>query len=278
MRFTIEQRFSAPLDGSRRRCVDPAYLERLSTLPKLGPADAPRPPSRTATSSTSGSGTPSSATSTRPCDGSSTPPASPGSRSRPSTAAPTHDLAHRPRPLPATCCGPAARSASPTATAGGGTRRVAEARHQGHASRWSVARSSRPSSRASGSTPRLERTQVLERVARARPLDGSAPAARERKHDPVGCGGRMAVSGCARGFVDVAGEADDDLLSVTADTHLFDNLDAARTRGRRRPVRPAGPRGPHHEAAPRRPRPLRRGRSRHALGSGLEKLRIHLST
>ena len=26
-------------------------------------------------------------------------------------------------------------------------------------------------------------------------------------------------------FVDLAGEADDDLLSVTADTHLFDTLD-----------------------------------------------------
>ena len=36
MRFTIEQRFSAPLDRVEAALVDPAYLERLSTLPKLG--------------------------------------------------------------------------------------------------------------------------------------------------------------------------------------------------------------------------------------------------
>ena len=36
MRFTIEQRFSAPVERVEAALVDPAYLERLSTLPKLG--------------------------------------------------------------------------------------------------------------------------------------------------------------------------------------------------------------------------------------------------
>ena len=36
MRFTIEQRFSAPLDRVEAALVDPAYLEQLSALPKLG--------------------------------------------------------------------------------------------------------------------------------------------------------------------------------------------------------------------------------------------------
>ena len=36
MRFTIEQRFAGPLDAVEAAFVDPAYLERLSTLPKLG--------------------------------------------------------------------------------------------------------------------------------------------------------------------------------------------------------------------------------------------------
>ena len=36
MRFTIEQEFSAPLERVEAALVDPAYLERLSELPKLG--------------------------------------------------------------------------------------------------------------------------------------------------------------------------------------------------------------------------------------------------
>src|SRR3954468_12508099 len=36
MRFTIEQGFDGPLDRVEAAFVDPAYLERLSTLPKLG--------------------------------------------------------------------------------------------------------------------------------------------------------------------------------------------------------------------------------------------------
>lgn len=36
MRFTIEQAFPAPLERVEAALVDPAYLERLSTLPKLG--------------------------------------------------------------------------------------------------------------------------------------------------------------------------------------------------------------------------------------------------
>jgi hypothetical protein len=36
VRFTIEQRFDGPLDKVEAALVDPAYLERLSTLPKLG--------------------------------------------------------------------------------------------------------------------------------------------------------------------------------------------------------------------------------------------------
>jgi DNA-directed RNA polymerase sigma subunit (sigma70/sigma32) len=77
-------------------------------------------------------------------------------------------------------------------------------------------------------------------------------------------------------FVDVAGEADDDLLSVTVDTHLLDSLDPLE-----REVVSAqfGLRG--HE--------VRTVEQLHddlgiddvdlqsALGSGLEKLRIHLS-
>jgi DNA-directed RNA polymerase sigma subunit (sigma70/sigma32) len=77
-------------------------------------------------------------------------------------------------------------------------------------------------------------------------------------------------------FVDVAGEADDDLLSVTADAHLLDTLDPLE-----REVVSAqfGLRG--HE--------VRTVEQLHddlgiddvdlqsALGSGLEKLRIHLS-
>jgi hypothetical protein len=34
--FSIEQRFDGPLDRVEAAFVDPAYLERLSTLPKLG--------------------------------------------------------------------------------------------------------------------------------------------------------------------------------------------------------------------------------------------------
>ena len=36
MRFTIEQTFAGPLDRVEEAFVDPAFLERLSTLPKLG--------------------------------------------------------------------------------------------------------------------------------------------------------------------------------------------------------------------------------------------------
>jgi hypothetical protein len=36
VRFTIEQDFSAPLERVESALVDPAYLERLSELPKLG--------------------------------------------------------------------------------------------------------------------------------------------------------------------------------------------------------------------------------------------------
>lgn len=36
MRFTVEQRFEAPLEQVEAAIVDPAYLERLRTLPKLG--------------------------------------------------------------------------------------------------------------------------------------------------------------------------------------------------------------------------------------------------
>ena len=36
MRFTIDQRFTAPLEQVEAALVDPAYLDRLSALPKLG--------------------------------------------------------------------------------------------------------------------------------------------------------------------------------------------------------------------------------------------------
>lgn len=36
MRFTIEQTFAGPLERVEAALVDPAFLERLSTLPKLG--------------------------------------------------------------------------------------------------------------------------------------------------------------------------------------------------------------------------------------------------
>ena len=36
MRFTIEQRFAAGVEQVQAALVDPAYLDRLSTLPKLG--------------------------------------------------------------------------------------------------------------------------------------------------------------------------------------------------------------------------------------------------
>jgi hypothetical protein len=36
VRFTIEQTFAGPLERVEAAFVDPAYLERLSTLPKLG--------------------------------------------------------------------------------------------------------------------------------------------------------------------------------------------------------------------------------------------------
>jgi DNA-directed RNA polymerase sigma subunit (sigma70/sigma32) len=77
-------------------------------------------------------------------------------------------------------------------------------------------------------------------------------------------------------FVDVAGEADDDLLSVTVDTHLLDTLDPIE-----REVVSAqfGLRG-HAErtfAQLHDDLGLTDDRLHSALGSGLEKLRIHLS-
>lgn len=36
MRFTIEQEFGAPLERVEAALIDPAYLDRLSSLPKLG--------------------------------------------------------------------------------------------------------------------------------------------------------------------------------------------------------------------------------------------------
>ena len=77
-------------------------------------------------------------------------------------------------------------------------------------------------------------------------------------------------------FVDVAGEADDDLLSVTVDTHLLDSLDPLE-----REVVSAqfGLRGHAlrtldqlHDDLGLPDRDLQS-----ALGSGLDKLRIHLS-
>lgn len=78
-------------------------------------------------------------------------------------------------------------------------------------------------------------------------------------------------------FVDVAGEADDDLLSVRADAHLFDTLDplerevvAAQFGLRGHEVRTLAEL--HDELG------LSDAAIETALGSGLEKLRIHLST
>ena len=78
-------------------------------------------------------------------------------------------------------------------------------------------------------------------------------------------------------FVDLDGEPDDDLLSIAVDTHLLDSLDPIE-----REVVSArfGLQG--HEL--RTMKQLRadlgmpRDDIRSALGSGLEKLRIHLST
>ena len=77
-------------------------------------------------------------------------------------------------------------------------------------------------------------------------------------------------------FIDLAGEADDDLLSVTVDTHLLDSLDPIE-----REVVSAqfGLRGHalrtvaqlHDDLG------LSDDRIESALGTGLEKLRIHLS-
>ena len=78
-------------------------------------------------------------------------------------------------------------------------------------------------------------------------------------------------------FVDVAGEADDDLLSVRADAHLFDSLDplerevvAARFGLRGHEVRTFAQL--HDDLG------VTDVDLESALGSGLEKLRIHLST
>ena len=77
-------------------------------------------------------------------------------------------------------------------------------------------------------------------------------------------------------FVDVAGEADDDLLSVRADTHLFDTLDpierevvAARFGLRGHEIRTLAQL--HDDLG------VTDAALETALGSGLEKLRIHLS-
>lgn len=78
-------------------------------------------------------------------------------------------------------------------------------------------------------------------------------------------------------LVDVAGEADDDLLAIRVDTHLFDSLSelereviAARFGLRGHPVRTmtelGGDLGVGGEDL------------RHAYQDGLEKLRLHLST
>jgi DNA-directed RNA polymerase sigma subunit (sigma70/sigma32) len=78
-------------------------------------------------------------------------------------------------------------------------------------------------------------------------------------------------------LVDVAGEADDDLLSVQIDRHLLDDLD-----GLEREVVMArfGLQG--HEVRTmkqlRSDLHLPRTEIRDALGSGLEKIRMHLST
>ena len=78
-------------------------------------------------------------------------------------------------------------------------------------------------------------------------------------------------------LVDVAGEADDDLLSVTVDRHLLDSLDPVE---REVVLARFGLQG--HEV--RTMKQLRcvlhlpRDEIRDALGSGLEKLRIHLSS
>ena len=77
-------------------------------------------------------------------------------------------------------------------------------------------------------------------------------------------------------FVDVAGEADDDLVSVRADAHLFDTLDplerevvAAQFGLRGHALRSVAQL--HEELG------LTDEAIEAALGSGLEKLRIHLS-
>jgi RNA polymerase nonessential primary-like sigma factor len=77
-------------------------------------------------------------------------------------------------------------------------------------------------------------------------------------------------------FVDVAGEADDDLLSIVVDRHLLDSLDpierevvAARFGLRGHEVRTMQELGGDLD--------LPGEEIRSALGSGLEKLRIHLS-
>lgn len=78
-------------------------------------------------------------------------------------------------------------------------------------------------------------------------------------------------------LVDIAGEADDDLLSVRTDTHLFDTLD-----GLEREVVAArfGLQG--HEVRTLQELHTDLGLTdaaiQEALGSGLEKLRNHLST
>ena len=78
-------------------------------------------------------------------------------------------------------------------------------------------------------------------------------------------------------LVDVAGEADDDLLAVMVDRHLLDDLDPVE---REVVLARFGLQG--HEVRTmkqlRTDLHLPRGEIRDALGSGLEKLRVHLST
>jgi DNA-directed RNA polymerase sigma subunit (sigma70/sigma32) len=77
-------------------------------------------------------------------------------------------------------------------------------------------------------------------------------------------------------LVDVAGEADDDLLSVRVDHHLLDGLDAVE---REVVMARFGLQG--HEVRTmkqlRTDLHLQRAEIRDALGSGLEKIRTHLS-
>jgi RNA polymerase nonessential primary-like sigma factor len=77
-------------------------------------------------------------------------------------------------------------------------------------------------------------------------------------------------------FVDIAGEADDDLLSITADTHLLDSLSPLE---REIVAARFGLRGHEYRSMKQLHADLGLPRQdiRLALGSGLAKLRNHLS-